>query len=115
MRPAGLAAKAEDTRMPGSSAPVEKKTFVEEHAAEKRNEAKSGAGRDTIMGLYDDAPDSDDAMMAEQDRLSNPDDLYTPVGERHRRVRGFEDLLRKNRVDITARCGSCSEKKDRAA
>ena len=50
-------------------------------------------------------------MLAEQDTVTNPDDLYVPAGERHRRLAGFEDLLRKNRVDIAARCGSCSEKK----
>ena len=58
---------------------------------------------------------SEDAMLAEQDRLTNADDLYVPAGERHRRLSSFEDLLRKNRVDIASRCGSCAEKKDEAA
>jgi hypothetical protein len=53
----------------------------------------------------------DDSQLEQQDTLTNPDDLYVPAAERHRRIVGFEDLLRKNRVDIAARCGSCSEKK----
>lgn len=116
LRPAGLASKAEDTRLPGSSAGIENPTTVEERAADRtvHPATASDADRDSIMGLYDNAP-TQDAQLAEEDRLTNPDDLYVPVEQRHRRVTGFEDLLRRNRVDITSRCGSCSEKKDRAA
>lgn len=117
MRPAGLAAKAEDERLPGSSVPGEKPTSVEEHAAKHRDQRSTGGNRRTpISGLYKNAPIApDDPMLAEQDTLTNPDDLYTPTGERHRRIASFEDLLRRNRVDITARCESCGEEKDRAA
>ena len=116
MRPAGVAARAEDTARPGSSSGLENPT-----AAETQNATVGERRRDSITGLYDNAPrsadavDSEDAILAEQDRLTNPDDLYVPAGERHRRIAGFEDLLRKNRVDIAARCGSCAEEKDEAA
>jgi sporulation protein YlmC with PRC-barrel domain len=121
LRPSGLAARAEDERLPGSSAPVEKSSGAEGRGGERRAEpvnstASTGRERDSIEGLYDSAPNrTADAQWAEQDTLTNPDDLYVPVEQRHRRVQGFEDLLRRNRVDITSRCGSCSEKKDRAA
>lgn len=116
LRPAGLAAKAEDTARPGSSASLEKP--IEAEVREERRPVASTTGqRDSIMGLYDRAPviSNEDAMLAEEDTLTNPDDLYVPAGERHRRMIGFEDLLRKNRVDIAAKCGSCQEEKDRAA
>jgi sporulation protein YlmC with PRC-barrel domain len=118
MRPAGVAARAEDTARPGASAGLENVTAEETGIARKPATAAS-TSRESIEGLYENAPrtslDSNDAMLAEQDRLTNPDDIYTPAAERHRRMAGFEDLLRKNRVDIAARCGSCSEKKDEAA
>lgn len=110
MRPAGLAAKAEDERLPGSDVAEDKPTFVEEHAADKQAEKPAtGKERDTIFGLYENAPV--DAQSAEQDSLTNPDDLYVPAAERHKRITGFQELLQRNRVDITARCGSCGEKK----
>jgi hypothetical protein len=118
MRPAGIAARAEDTARPGASAGLENVTAEETGTARKPATAVS-TSRESIEGLYENAPrtslDSDDAMLAEQDRLTNPDDIYTPAAERHRRLAGFEDLLRKNRVDIAARCGNCAEKKDEAA
>jgi sporulation protein YlmC with PRC-barrel domain len=116
LRPAGLAAKAEDTARPGESEGLEIPTSVEKREDQRHAVISSGSTHDSIMGLYDNAPmASDDAMLAEQDRLTDPDELYVPAGERHRRIAGFEDLLRQNRVDIAARCGNCSEKKDEAA
>ena len=117
MRPAGLAARAEDTARPGASAGLENDVTAEKRAAERRIEPLStGENRESIMGLYANDPNrSADAQWAEQDTLTNPDDLYVPVEQRHRRIQGFEDLLRRNKVDITSRCGSCGEKKDRAA
>ncbi len=116
MRPAGLAARAEDTARPGASAGLENTTAAEDRADARSQEAASSGRRESIHGLYrEGATASDDAMLAEQDRLTNPDDLYTPASERHRRIAGFEELLRQNRVDIAARCGNCSEKKDEAA
>lgn len=116
LRPAGIASKAEDTARPGASAGLENPVSAETREDVRRPVASTTGTRDSIMGLYDDAPlASDDARLAEEDRLTNPDDLYVPAGERHRRITGFEDLLRKNRVDITSKCGSCADKKDRAA
>jgi hypothetical protein len=109
MRPAGLAARAEDTARPGASETLEKPI-----AAETQRDVRRGTtdARDSILGLYDNAPIApDDPQLEQQDTLTNPDDLYVPATERHRRIVGFEDLLRKNRVDIAARCESCSEKK----
>ena len=37
------------------------------------------------------------------------------VGQWHPRMKRFEDVLRKNRVDVTASCASCAPAKDRAA
>jgi hypothetical protein len=109
LRPAGLAAKAEDTARPGASEPLSNPIADEA----RRPVASTTGARDSISGLYDST--AQDPVVAEQDRLTNPDDLYVPVSERHRRMTSFEDLLRRNRVDITSRCGSCGEKKDRAA
>lgn len=125
MRPAGVAARAEDTARPGSSGTLEKPTTMEERSNVRQSSSAAeqvlpvsttSASRESIMGLYDAAPVApDDPQLEQQDTLTNPDDLYVPASERHRRIVGFEDLLRKNRVDIAARCGSCSESKDRAA
>jgi hypothetical protein len=120
MRPAGIAARAEDTARPGASANLDNEASAELRAEKRQPSPVTGSTRrETIEGLYENAPgtslDPDDAMLAEQDRLTNPDDLYIPASERHRRLAGFEDLLRKNRVDIAARCGNCAEKKDEAA
>jgi hypothetical protein len=117
MRPGGLAARAEDTARPGASAGLENATTAEERSASPKAAPAVGVTRrESIGGLYDNAPVTpDDPMLEEQDTLMNPDDLYTPAAERHRRLASFEELLRQNKVDIAARCGSCSEKKDRAA
>lgn len=42
-------------------------------------------------------------------------DLTEPYPAHGRRWRAFEDNLRRNRVDVTASCRSCSPAKDRAA
>ena len=113
MRPGGLAARAEDTARPGSSAGLENTTNAETHS---RRPVVGSTPRESIEGLYDNAPlASDNPMLNEEDRLTNPDDLYVPAGERSRRLSSFEELLRKNRVDIASQCGSCAEKKDEAA
>lgn len=109
MRPAGLAARAEDTARPGATEPLSKSISEEMRGPERRPAASTTGQRDTIFGLYDNAPT--DPTAAEQDTLTNPDDLYVPVSERDRRMSSFEELLRRNRVDITSRCGSCGEKK----
>lgn len=90
MRPGGLAAKAEDTRLPGAFQPQEKPTLAEEEAEDK-------------------------AVREQRDHLTNPNDVYVSERDRARRWSAFEDHLRRNRVDITASCRSCGTARDRVA
>ena len=94
MRPSGLAARAEDSRLPGSSVPAEKPTLAAEEA-----EVREAA----------------DPLLAQRDHLTNPDEVYLPERERRQRWAAFEDHLRRNRVDITASCRSCGTARDRVA
>ncbi|HUI83830.1 MAG TPA: PRC-barrel domain-containing protein [Candidatus Binatia bacterium] len=94
MRPSGLAARAEDSRLPGTFQPQDKPTLAAEEAEDL--EASSPA-------------------EAQRDHLTNPDDIYHSGLERHARLAAFEDHLRRNRVDITASCRSCGTAKDRVA
>lgn len=90
MRPSGLAARAEDSRLPGTFEPEEKPTLA---AAEGE----------------------DSAVRAQRDHLTDPDEVYVSERQRHARWSAFEDNLRRNRVDITAACRSCGTAKDRVA
>ena len=82
MRPSGLAAKAEDSRLPGNFEPMEKPTRAAERAEEN-------------------------AVEAQRDHLTDPEAVYVSERERHARWAAFEDNLRRYRVDITASCHSC--------
>jgi hypothetical protein len=86
MRPSGIAAKAEDSRLPGSFAPMDKSTLAAGKVAEEQ-----------------------------RDRLTDPDEVYVSERQRHARLSAFENNLRRNRVDITASCHSCGTAKDEAA
>jgi hypothetical protein len=90
MRPSGLAAKAEDSRLPGTFQPMDKPTLAEEEAEDK-------------------------TVQAQRDHLTNPNDVYVSESDRARRWSAFEDHLRRNRVDITASCHSCGTARDRVA
>ena len=90
MRPSGLAAKAEDSRLPGNFEPMEKPTRAAERAEEN-------------------------AVEAQRDHLTNPDDVYHSESERNARLAEFEDRLRRNRVDITASCRSCGPAREKVA
>lgn len=94
LRPAGEAARAEDTRLPGTFVPQEKSTLAAEEAAQRA---------------------VDDAAQAQRDHLTNPDDVYVSERDRHNRWSSFEDQLRRNRVDITASCHSCGTQRDKVA
>ncbi|MGB9254293.1 MAG: hypothetical protein WCC25_05595, partial [Candidatus Korobacteraceae bacterium] len=94
MRPAGAAAKAEDSRLPGTFEPMEKPTLAAEEAEER-------AMRDPVQ--------------AQRDHLTNTKDVYVSEGERHARWAAFEDELRRNRVDITASCRSCGTAREKVA
>lgn len=98
MRPAGVAAKAEDSRLPGTFEPMEKPTEMPTLTAE---EAEERAMR------Y--------PLQAQRDHLTNPDGVYVSERGRHARWAAFEDELRRNRVDITASCRSCGTSREQVA
>lgn len=97
MRPAGLAARAEDERLPGTFEPEEKPTLAEEEAEERAAH--------------------NDADAAIRDRLTDPGEVYRSERQRHLQNRwaAFEDNLRRNRVDVTASCHSCGTERDKVA
>ncbi len=90
MRPSGLAAKAEDSRLPGAFEGQEIPTLAAEEA-------------------------EDNAVQEQRDHLTNPNDVYVSERDRARRWSAFEDHLRRNRVDITASCHSCGTARERVA
>jgi hypothetical protein len=90
MRPSGLAAKAEDSRLPGSFVGQEIPTLAAEEAEDR-------------------------AVLEQRDSLTNPRNVYVAERDRARRWSDFEDHLRRNRVDITASCHSCGTARDRVA
>lgn len=93
MRPSGVAAKAEDSRLPGTFAPQDKPTIAEEEREDR----------------------TANAVQAQRDHLTNPDEVYVSERQRHARWAAFEDHLRRNRVDVTASCRSCGTARDRVA
>src|ERR1700722_1901406 len=103
MRPAS-AAKAEDTRLPGQFTPEDKPTGASEQAK------KSAGAYQQFDQLGEVKP-----IEEQRDHLTNPDDLYVAERVRHALWSAFEDHLRRNRVDITASCGSCGESRDKVA
>ena len=94
MRPSGVAARAEDTSLPGAFQAEDKPTLAEHEAAERelRN-----------------------PVEAQRDHLTDPDEVYVSERERSNRLSAFEDHLRRNRVDITASCRSCGTARDKVA
>jgi len=92
MRPAGIAARAEDTKTPGS--------------ARTANESREWTERDEALDRkHSNEPRSDysvDRSHVRSERCGS-------------RWRAFEDHLRKNRVDVTSSCRSCGPQKERAA
>jgi sporulation protein YlmC with PRC-barrel domain len=94
MRPAGIAARAEDTRLPGRFTPEEKPILAAEEAEDRA---------------------TDDPLQGQRDHLTNPDRVYLSQRARAARWAAFEDHLRRNRVDVTAACGSCGTARDNVA
>ena len=90
MRPSGLAAKAEDSRLPGAFTPGERPKLAGEEAEDR-------------------------AIPDQRDHLTDADQVYVSERQRHARWSEFENHLRRNRVDITASCRSCGTAKDRVA
>ena len=98
LRPEGIASRAEDTRFPGTA-----------HNAEHADwqSTSEEVTREREQSSISDRTQDPDATA----ELTEP----YPMSERGRRWRAFEDNLRRNRVDITASCRSCSPAKDKAA
>ena len=94
MRPSGVAAKAEDSRLPGTFEPTHKPTLAAE-------EEEDRAARNP--------------QEAQRDHLTDPRGIYVSERDRHARWASFEDHLRRIRVDITASCRSCGTARDRVA
>ncbi len=94
MRPSGLAARAEDSRLPGTFVPEDKPTLAEEEAEDRA---------------------AADPMQAQRDHLTTPDTVYVSERDRNARWSAFEDQLRRNRVDVTASCRSCGTARDKVA
>lgn len=94
MRPSGAAARAEDTRFPGVSEAADKPTLAAEEA-EDRAVANP--------------------VQAQRDHLTDPDEVYVAERARHGRLSAFEEHLRRNRMDITAKCGSCGTEREKVA
>lgn len=90
LRPAGIAAQAEDSSLPGVSTKLDIPTTVEEDALDR--EAPGTGGRIPPAGT-----------------------AYPSDTARNQRLSDFESNLRRNRVDITASCRSCATSKDKVA
>ncbi len=103
LRPAGIAARAEDSAVVGQSVSQEMPTRLEDEALDR--EAARGAGRVPPSSSYNQATTQRGDLASDQTYDAN----------RHRRLSAFENHLRRNRVDITSSCGSCDVKKDRVA
>jgi sporulation protein YlmC with PRC-barrel domain len=89
MRPSGIAARAEDTRKPGTAQETERAGWEEDKAMERE--------------------------VNQELKESSRDSRSETESGRSQRWRAFEDNLRRNRVDITASCHSCGPAKDHAA
>jgi sporulation protein YlmC with PRC-barrel domain len=91
LRPEGIASRAEDTKLPGTA-------HNTEHAGWQ------GTSSNEVITK----------TKLDPNATADLSEAY-PVQDRGRRWRAFEENLRKNRVDITASCHSCSPAKDKAA
>ncbi len=99
MRPAGTAARAEDTRIPGTAQDTKLAGWEQDKAAARES-------------------DREFAGETSRTRLNAGDDLSRPYPTQEgasERWCAFEENLRRNRVDITASCRACGPAKDRAA
>jgi sporulation protein YlmC with PRC-barrel domain len=117
LRPAGLAARAEDSAAPGAFIPSEKPTEVADETLDRDFSRRSPVS----TGVTGDAaplkapPLSSTPVQAQRDHLTDPEQVYNSEEERHRRLAAFENHLRRNRVDITATCRSCGTKEEKVA
>lgn len=128
LRPSGAASRAEDTRRPGvargsdtstgrpgsqpgtSDAELDQSISGENvgYGDVNRTVVTPAASRDLPPSYRGTADDSLDASNV----LNRP---YPVQQGRHRRLSAFEEHLRRNRVDVTSRCGACGTAKDKVA
>ncbi|HEX6881220.1 MAG TPA: PRC-barrel domain-containing protein [Terriglobales bacterium] len=132
MRPEGTASRAEDTSIPGHALNSERADWQDTDAAIRRQREEAGIrevrNEDRLRDDRSAYGDVDHTAVPRADagdpeayrsRLGDVrDDLSRPYPVqqgRNERWRAFEDNLRRNRVDVTSSCRSCSPARDRAA
>ena len=93
MRPAGIAARAEDSAVVGQEFPEEIPTRLEEDALNRQGAA----------GM----------SQTYKSTANDPDQTY--AANQRNRLSAFEDHLRRNHIDITASCRSCAVEQDKVA
>jgi sporulation protein YlmC with PRC-barrel domain len=80
----------------------------------ERESLRSNLAQDVSGTQADDALDEDNELV-EVTAPQNAHATRADVGQWHPRMRQFENVLRKNRVDVTASCASCAPARDKAA
>lgn len=95
-------------KFPGTAPGSEKLHMVPNVAGERELGQNSETSPKVSQGVPADEPVR--AQQGERKVIRTTD-----VGQWHPRMRRFEDLLKKNRVDVTASCASCAPAKDRVA
>ncbi len=123
MRPSGTAARAEDTKRPGTAQNTETAHWQDPDISERKagqsdnSEQGTSAYGDIGRTAVPDTRANDPSAYREKfDGVT--EDLHRPYPVqrgRNQRFRDFEETLRRNRVDITASCHSCSPARDKAA
>lgn len=104
MRPSGIAAEAEDTKIPGNARNIDQAN--ERDLATRTGESIRNGEDASSYG------DVNRRNLNARDDLSRP---YPVQQGRNQRWKSFEDNLRRNCVDITASCRSCGTQRDKVA
>ncbi len=114
LTPRRIAGKFTDTMQGPQKIYMHPESAVEEENPERfttGSEGRPGMIWRERTGDRGDALDTRREAAEERRALDRPSGRFAPS----ERWRGFEQLLRKNRVDITAKCPSCAPAKDKAA
>ncbi|HVP63915.1 MAG TPA: PRC-barrel domain-containing protein [candidate division Zixibacteria bacterium] len=132
MRPAGTAARAEDTSRPGAALGNEGAVWQESDPSRSSNVTpmpSSASARD-IAGSseFNRSAYGDPSAQGTPSFRSSDPEAYRHTGDnemapgsgpyptlRCQRLRDIEDHLKRNRVDVTASCGACGVQRDKAA
>jgi PRC-barrel domain len=133
VRPAGTAARAEDTSVPGNALGNEQAQWEEpdpSRSGEMRPVPAPARSREmTGSGEFTDSAYGNPPAQATPPLSANdPEAFRQRTGDqamatgsgpyptvRCQRLRDFEEHLRRNRVDVTASCHSCGVQRDKAA